>query len=405
MSGSGALVQLGLPRAHPVSGHPHVDVPVLLVVVSLTAAVVLALFLTPQGRAAREPGTADASSWAGTLDRGQLVTRALAVALLVLAVAAGRFGSQVELENLAPALVIGAGWPLLTAASLVLPAWRWVDPWDTLARMLSPGDASEPPGHVWPAVVLAFPLAWFVAVYERPLDPRAVGLVLLVYTTLTLAGCLVSGRRRWLSSSEPIGILLTWVYAAARARLGAADLPRGSTVLLGGSLGAMLFAVLRRTGFWSRNVPLDATLLFNTAGLLVCGALGAGLVALGASLERRLGPRSGAVVCGVAPALAGVVLALALERNRLFTSVQLLPGLAGDPFGAGWDLLGPAAQGLDADPLGAAGLLAAQLAVLGVGLVWGAVVAGRRSSRGGRTAAAVVLGYLAAVASLIVSLH
>jgi MFS family permease len=85
--------------------------------------------------------------------------------------------------------------------------------------------------------------------------------------------------------------------------------------------------------------------------------------------------------------------------------VQLLPGLAGDPFGAGWDLLGPAAQGLDADPLGAAGLLAAQLAVLGVGLVWGAVVAGRRSSRGGRAAAALVLGCLAAVASLVVSLH
>ena len=60
----------------------------------------------------------------------------------------------------------------------------------------------------------------------------------------------------------------------------------------------------------------------------------------------------------------GVALAVALARNRLFTSVQLLPGLLGDPLGRGWDLLGTPTAGLDPAPLGAGGLIALQLCLV-----------------------------------------
>lgn len=404
MSFTGVLVEVGSPRAHPVTGHPHVEVPLVLLTVGVTAAVALALLLTPRSNEPRGEDRSGSASWTGPLTAAQVAVRVVSVVLLALAVAAGRFGSQNELENLAPALVVGAGWPLLTVASLAAPVWRWLDPWDTLARVLAPGDDSEPPGHVWPAVALAAAWCWFLAVYARPLDPRAVGLALLGYTTLTLAGCLLLGRRRWLASGEPIGILLSWVTAAGRARLGSRGLPRGAGVLLGVTLGGLLFAILRRTEVWSGLAGLPQGTLLDTAGFAGCCALGAGLLGLGGSVGNRLGDH-GAVLCGSAAALVGVVTAVALERNRLFTSVQLLPGLLGDPFGLGWDLLGPAGQGLDPAPLGAAGLIVAQVAALGVGLVWGAIVAARRSPRSSRLAAGVVLGYLAAVSVVAVSLH
>ncbi len=404
MSVLSGFVTTGMPHLHPVRGHPHVDVPILAVSAGVAALVIVVLLAVPRTRQQAENQPWAAASWAGTLTPGRLAVRVGSVLLLVLAVAAARFGSPAELDNLAPALVLGAAWPLLTVLSLLAPVWRWVDPWDALARLMAPNDDSEPPGHVWPGVVLAVVLTWYVAVLPRPFDPRALGLLLLGYTTLTLAGCLLLGRRRWLSSGEPIGITLAWVTAAARGRLGAVALPRGAAALVGVALGGLLFAILRRTGLWSDTVPLRAALLYDSAGLVVACAVGAGLVTGGAWAGRRLGDRN-AVLTGSTLALVGVVGALSLERNRLFTSVQLLPGQVGDPFGVGWDLLGPAGRGLVADPLGAGGLIAAQIAVLAAGLVWGAVVAARPAARGSRVAAVLVLGYLALLGVVAISLH
>jgi hypothetical protein len=397
-----AYLTAGSVRAHPVTGHPHVDVPVLAVGVGAAALVVLVLLATPRRSDPPVDDPESAASWTGSLTATQVVARVVAALALGLAVAAGLFGVRNELENIAPALVVGAAWPLLTLASLVGPVWRWVDPWDAAARALVPGDTSEPPGHVWPAVGAAAALAWYAGVHSRPLDPRAVGMLLLGYTTLTLLGCLLLGRRRWLSSAEPVGILLAWVTTAGRARLG--EPARGAVTLVGVSLGGLLFAVLRRTGWWTDLEPLPQSTLDETAGLLLCCALGAALLAAGAAVGHRLRDR-GAVLCGAVPLLVGIVMVLSLERNRLFTSIQLLPGLLGDPFGAGWDLLGPAGRGLDPDPLGAAGLIVAQLAAVGLTSSWGAVSAGRRSPRASRVAAATVLGYAALVAAVAVALH
>jgi hypothetical protein len=386
-----------------VSGHPHVDVPILAVTLAVTAAVLTTLLVVSR-RGDPPPAVAPPASWSGSLSRPEVAARTAAVVLLLLTIAAGRFGTDVELENIAPALVVGSGWPLLTVASLALPVWRWTDPWDAMARGVVPGDDSEPAGHVWPAVVLAAVWMWFLAVYPRPLAPRAVSLVLLAHTTLTLAGCLVAGRRRWLSSGEPVGVMLAWTTAAARGRLDAQRLPRGAAALVGTVVGGLLFAVLGRTGLWTDVARLPDATLYGTAGLAACCALGAGLLGLGAALGARMGDRA-VVLSAALPLTAGLVAAVALERNRLFTSVQLLPGLFGDPFGAGWDLLGPAAQGLDPQPLGAAGLIAAQIGVLAVGLVWGAFVAARGSARRARVSSAVVLGYLSAVSVVALALH
>jgi hypothetical protein len=84
-----------------------------------------------------------------------------------------------------------------------------------------------------------------------------------------------------------------------------------------------------------------------------------------------------------------------MERNRLFTSVQLLPQLLGDPFGSGWDLFGRAGAGLDPAPLGTRGLLAAQLAILVSGHLVGAIVVALRLRRRAREPVAAGLALLA----------
>jgi hypothetical protein len=94
-----------------------------------------------------------------------------------------------------------------------------------------------------------------------------------------------------------------------------------------------------------------------------------------------------------------------MDRNRLSTSVQLLPGLVGDPLGRGWDLLGRAGAGLDPAPLGERGLLVAQLGVLLAGHLAGAVVVASSSARAARGPAAVALSILAAASVIAVASH
>lgn len=397
---AGAIVPM-----HPQPLHPHVPVPVALVVLSAILVVVVvgaAAPARPRVVAAREAGT---SSWSGGLSTPQVILRALSVLVLVLVVVAGRFGIRDELENLAPALAIGAGWPLLVLGSLVLGSlWRWVDPWDALARVVDRGDVSEPPGHVWPAVVLAVPWLWFLSAYSRPLDPRAIGTALAAYTVVTLAGCLAFGRVRWLSSSEPLGLMLSWIGLVPKRQLAGWDPPRGAAALLGVSIAGLLFGAIRRTGLWTPVVERENASLITAVGLAGACLLGAAAAHL-ASRRWRAAGTSAAVVQVLVPVAAGVGIAVALARNRLSTSLQLLPGLLGDPLGRGWDLFGSPTVGLNAEPLGGTGLVAAQLCIIGAAHLF-AAVAGTRSLVGDeRLPVITVLAFSVAVSMTAIALH
>jgi hypothetical protein len=364
MAPSTGLV-LASTSAHPGGATPHVGVPILFVVLAAVAAVVVVAVAVPPRPHAAEAARAEelTASWWGGLSRSQWVARALCLTAMLLAVLAGRVGVDDELENLAPALTVGAGLPVLVAGCLVLGRlWRWVDPWDTLARLAAPRDRSVAPGHVWPAVPMVLPWLWFLGVFPQPLDPRAIGLALAAYTVVTLAGCLALGRVRWLASAEPFGLLLSWVGLVPRLRLAGWQPPAGAGALLGVVVGGLLFGALRRTELWSPLAVLPLSMLYATAGLLAACALGG----TAAVLAGRIGtPEQRAVVArALVPVAAGVVLAVSVARNRLFTSVQLLPGLVGDPLGRGWDLLGTPIAGLDAAPLGAVGLVVVQLVLV-----------------------------------------
>jgi hypothetical protein len=395
-----------VPLAHPLSEPFQLPVSPLAAAIAGAGLVLLVAFAVPRGtRSFAEAPERRVASWAGSLSASQLVARLVAVALLALAIAAGRLGVDDELENLAPALVVGALWPLLVLASISLgPVWRWSDPWDSVARVLARSDPENEPGHVWPAVVVAVGWVWYLSAYRDTLDPRSVGAILALYTLVTLAGSLAMGRARWLSSAEPLGILLSWMALLPRRGLTDWSPPRGAEALLGVFVGGVLFGAVRRSELWGSLNTAEEADIYAAVGVVCFCAAAVGLLMLMAMAAQQLDARAVAARAAV-PAVAGIIVAVAMDQNRLSTSIQLLPQLFGDPFGRGWDLFGRSGAGLDPAPLGRAGLATAQLALLLAGYLVGAVVLARRLEREARVPVALLLAVLASASVIALVSH
>lgn len=387
--------------------------PVLAVLGVLLVAAVAAGWPSPTGR--RPEGHTDeneVTSWAGRLSRAQVACRALAIGVVLLAVLAGRIGPDNQLRNIAPALVIGAGWPLLVLAGSLLGAvWRWLDPWDGLARALERRGA-EPPDRsgesagveVWPVVVPALAWGWYLSAFQDSLSPRAVGTALAVYSIVTVAGCMAFGRTQWLPRVEVFGLLFSWMCRLPGRRLDSWVVPKGAEVVLAIVAGGLLFGPVRRSSLWGTLNVVSLASLYAAAGVIGASAAMGGLFWLLQRWSARL-DAPGSLAAAVVPAVASVILAVAMARNRLFTSIQLLPILASDPLGRGWNLFGTAEWGLVPTPLGDWGLALAQAIVLVMGHLAGAVVLARRASRSGRLPAAVALCALLVSAALALSLQ
>ncbi|MGH2950319.1 MAG: hypothetical protein ACRDPC_29305 [Solirubrobacteraceae bacterium] len=108
--------------------------------------------------------------------------------------------------------------------------------------------------------------------------------------------------------------------------------PRGAEALLGVLAGGVLFGAIRRSELWGDLNTVRHPELVATVGVASCAAA-AGLLALVTPSTER--PGRAAVARAAVPAVAGVIVAVAMDRNRLSTSIQLRPGVFGDPFRAG----------------------------------------------------------------------
>jgi hypothetical protein len=400
----GAAILAGVPLAHPLTEPFQLPVSPLVAAIAAAALVLLVAFAVPRRALAVEEAPATRlASWAGRLSAFQVTTRLGAVALLVLAIAAGRLGVDDELENLAPALVVGTLWPLLVLASISLgPVWRWIDPWDAVARVVDAREPENEPGHVLPAALIALVWVWYLSAYRDTLDPRSVGALLALYTVLTLAGSMAFGRVRWLSTAEPFGILLSWMALLPRRRLTAWTPPRGAEALLGVFAGGVLFGAVRRSELWGGLNTADNADVYAAVGVVAFCAAAFGVLKLMALAAKQAGA-PGAAAAAAVPAVAAIVVAVAMDRNRLTTSLQLLPQLLGDPFGRGWNLVGEAGRRLDPAPLGESGLLTAQLVLVLAGYLVAAAVLARRLQRADRAPVALLLAVLgsASVVALV----
>lgn len=368
--------------AHPLTEVGQLRIPPLAAAVVAMVVVATVARLWPGGRSEPAQVAGDEAEavhpWAGGLRSVQVGTRALAVALLLLVVVAGRVGSESQLSNLAPAFVLGAGWPLLIAGSLLIgPVWRWLDPWDAVARAVDREDGSAPSADVWWAVVPALGFVWYLGAYPYPesLSPRTVALALSIYAVAMVAGSLVAGRRRWLSRADVFGSFLSWVAMVRTGRSGRWMPPRGAEVVLGVLAGGLVFGAVRLSRLWGGLGVVPAALAYATAGVAVV-AVGFGAALWWLERRAREMGAAGSVPAVVVPAVATMAVALAMYADILFTSVGLLPGLLLDPFGAGGDPQGPF-LGL-CDEFTCTPLIAVQTAVLMAGGVAGAILLARR---------------------------
>jgi hypothetical protein len=386
--------------AHPLAEHP--DFPLAPWAVAVTAALVVIAVATawPERRseaAAAPPPT----SWSGKLSQAQIVTRSLAVGLLLVAILAGRTGAEEELDNLAPALVVGVAWPLLVlACALFASLWRWVDPWDGIARVLADDGELERDPHVWLAVVPALGWVWYLSAYSTPLDPRSVGLALAIYSIVTIAGCLVWGRQRWLSTGEPFGIVLSWIARVPRRALGSWEPPSGAALLVGVLAGGVLFGAARRSTLWG-----ELNAVPNALGWATLGVLGSALLVATILWLAARGGDDPVPVRAAIPSLVAIVVAVALDRSRLLTSLQLLPRLLFDPLGRGWDPLRLDDDWLVVRPLEDTTLLYVQIAVLMLGHVAAAIVIGRALPPERRWRPIASLATLVALAVVALTVH
>ena len=145
-----------------------------------------------------------------------LAFRTLAVGLYLGIVAAGLFGMQSPLKNIAPVMVWAIWWVGMAYISALLGnLWALVNPLDTLfawAEALS--TRIRPTGTLvlglrypdalgaWPAVVLFVAFVWMELVWDHSDSPAYLAAAMLAYSALTWLGMILFGRAQWLRRGE-----------------------------------------------------------------------------------------------------------------------------------------------------------------------------------------------------------
>lgn len=320
-----------------------------------------------------------------------------AVILFALVIAAGLFGSQDPLRNLAPVLVWIVWWVgMAIVSAFVGDLWSVVNPWRTIfagaealrrrargGRPLTLGLPYPDALGVWPAVVLLLAFTWSELVSPRPALPAYIAWMAIAYSLLTWGGMALFGREQWLRRAEvfsvlfallarfsPMEIRLAGTPPADRALairpfavglLREAAVPASLVAFVLLYLVGVIYDGLLVTPAWgwleARLAPL-APIAVRTFGLLALWGLAAGLYLLtcramaavlaGAARPDGLARRFVLTLVPIA-----IAYHLAHYLTYLLVQGQYAIPLASDPFGRGWDLLGTAGYRPDIAVVGA----------------------------------------------------
>ena len=262
------------------------------------------------------------------------------------------------------------GWVgLVLVSAFIGPAWTWLDPFATLHRAaaaiarrlgVAGGEPAPYPARLgrWPAVVGFAVFVWLELAMPATRSGRALGLVLLAYTVLTLVAMAQFGRDTWRSNGEVFSVWFGLVgrlaplapvqpdehEAGPDGRTGRLRVRRFATgllepgadlaglVLTALSTGAILFDGLSQTQqyfdlFGVPTIPEQTLLLVGWLAIVV------GLVL---AVGRVVGIRP--LLAGLIPIAVGYLIAHYLTFV-LFDGQRIVLTLT-DPLGLGWDLLG-----------------------------------------------------------------
>jgi hypothetical protein len=321
-----------------------------------------------------------------------LCCRTLGVALYLLVIAAGIFGAQSPLKNIAPVMVWAIWWVGMAYVSALLGnLWALFNPLDTLFKWaeslyarLSAGRSfvlglRYPRGlDAWPAVVLFLVFVWMEVVWEHSDHPASLALAILAYSGLTWLGMLLFGREQWLSRGEVFSLVFGLLarFAPLEFRGGGVtdrELNVRSYAVgllsrepVSGAMMALALAMLAAVSFDGfTETPLWTALLESYAPLTTAaapasaiawilvqsaGVFGAPLlfIALYLLFCRVVAWFGGASIPSARIArvfvltLVPIAIAYHLAHYLSFLALagQYVIPLASDPFGVGWDLFG-----------------------------------------------------------------
>jgi hypothetical protein len=255
------------------------------------------------------------------------------------------------------------GWVGLALLSAFLgPVWRWIDPFTTLfdlgawvlrrlgIRGLRPQPWPERLG-VWPAAI-GFAFFVWLELVARMDGGRPLGLVLIAYTLITLAGMANYGRDAWRAQGETFGV---WFGLLNRlARFAAVDgtddgrvrhRPFGAGLVAGGWSVSMLVLLALGTGSIIYDGISQTEVFFSLVGLpsvpegtLIMTVFLVAICAAVLWVGRRVG--FAAMGAGLLPVAVGYLVAhylatLLIDGQRIGVAIS-------DPFQQGWDLFGMA---------------------------------------------------------------
>ena len=325
--------------------------------------------------------------------------------LVVAAASARRVGLR---ETLGPIVVFAWFWVGLTfAQGLLGNLWATISPFDTMGRIVGldeDGDAPPQPypgaWGTWPAAIQLFLFVWIELVDPFGAYLGSLGIVIVVYTLVQLAGMQRFGRRAWIENAEAFSVYFTLIAALAPlardtegrvvVRPPLAGLARvrprpGLLAVVLVALGSTTFDGLSRTAWW---VSWTATI----GGLARTVVFTAGLFAtIGfVTLAYLLAMRAAAAVAGshrhplalrFVPSLVPIVLAYVVAHYFSFLVLEGQIGLLrlSDPFGLGWNLFGTADWVLNLSLVSPATIWYVQVAAIVIGHIGGVIAAHDRA--------------------------
>jgi hypothetical protein len=340
--------------------------------------------------------------------------KAISVCLFFLVLAAGIFGNQDPVRNIAPtfiwivwwvgfayvAALVGNFWPVINPWSLVMGGLERVSHWLGSRGQLSFERPYPTWLGVWPAIIIFVLFAWFELIAETAKSPANLAMSILIYSAFTWLGMATFGRKVWLAHGEAFslafGIFGRFAPIGARAEDGSSSLPRrwglrpyasaliaktpcrlSMTVFVIVMLSTVTFDGFKETPLWSdllqsialtpsfhplirlmHDLGFDFLVVIETVALALFPLvfllvyLGfAGLTKWASGGVQPVTEIAGFFVFSLVP--IAIAYHLAHYLSYLFVAGQLIIPLASDPFGVGWDLFGTAGYEIDIGVIGA----------------------------------------------------
>ena len=285
------------------------------------------------------------------------IIKILAFALFVLTIAAALFGTANPLMNLAPSLIWVTWW---VGLSLLIAAcgnvWPWLDPWrtlwDGLAKLgLKPLERSWPDAWgMYPAVLCLLAWSWLEVVFPIAVVPRDLGILALVWTSISLAGMWMFSPEVWRTRADFVAIYFSLIAkigrqaTSSKLRASAISETRGYVGFILAMLSTVLFDGLHgHPGWLSLEDAVLGALPSWLAGLpYFSGTFGLLAVWLIFMASYQLTTRSYAK--DFAPSLIPIAVAYLVAHNfsNLVVQGQNVIFLLSDPLGSGWNLFGTA---------------------------------------------------------------